>query len=65
MPHFKGFAMMNLLLLFMYIQSLVELEFEILATTSYFEHTALLLIFLLPTKQLPASWNLVTLTTNH
>ena len=37
MPHFKGFAMINLLLLFL---SLVELESVIVATTPYFGHTA-------------------------
>jgi hypothetical protein len=35
MPHFKGFAMMNLLLLFYYIQSLVELESVTVATAPY------------------------------
>ena len=43
MPHFKGFAIMNLLLLFFsHIQSHVELKSLIVATTPYFEHTALL-----------------------
>ena len=57
MPHFKGFAMMNLLLLqactTMYcfcthMQSLIELESIILATTPYFEHTAPLTYSLCP-----------------
>ena len=40
MPHFKGFAVMNLLLLFYsHIQSLIKLESVIIATTPYFEHT--------------------------
>ena len=43
MPHFKGFARINLLLLFCsHIQSLVEIESVIIATASYFEHTAFL-----------------------
>ena len=42
MPHSKGYAMMNLLLLFFcsHIQSLVELESVIVTTVSYFEYTA-------------------------
>ena len=39
MPDFKGFALTLLLLFFSHIQSLVELETVIVATTPYFEHT--------------------------
>jgi hypothetical protein len=43
MLHFKGFAMINLPCYYCFcnhVQSLVELESEIVATTFYFEHTA-------------------------
>jgi hypothetical protein len=42
MPHFKAFATVNLLLLIFFnlFKSLVELEFLIVATAPYFEHTA-------------------------